>query len=1011
MYAKSHEHISLPLRSNLTILFGGIAALIVAIIISTLVTLVYLHQQAKTQAEVTTQIFSRSIEQTLQGLIETIDTALFASSKVIGQEIAAGKVDGQSIVNTLIDHRSQVFSAAYFGATDEHGNIIYGPDIPSPPINISDRDYFIKLRDDRQAGLVVNKPILGRTNQKWVWIFARPINKPDGSFGGVTFAAIDVDEIDKIFAKIKMESGRFIALRSADLGLITRYPTSSLNYFPIGERRLSIAFLETLKANALEGTYNTGADSVDGIDSIHSYQRNEKYGYIINVGIDKESAFAEWRKHVWKVCARAVVFILVLLILSFLIKRAWRRQEEVTVTLQEAQQIARLGQYTYDLRTGRWTSSAILDDIVGIDSNYPHDEQHWSDLAAPELRQMMLDHRRAIIEQRAPFDLEYRIIRPSDGQECWVHSKGKLQFDDGVPVALVGAIHDITERKQTEANLRIAASAFESQESMFITDANSVFLQVNRAFTESTGYTSEDVVGRTPRILRSDRHDADFFRAMWASIKSTGKWSGEIWDRRKGGEEYQKWLTISAVKDDKGIVTHYIGAQYDISERKKAEEKINELAFFDQLTGLPNRTLLLDRLKQAMTASSRSGNYGAVLLIDLDNFKTLNDTLGHDMGDLLLKQVAQRLIGCVRGGDTVARLGGDEFVVMLVNLSISESEAATQTELIGEKIRAELNHIYLLKDVAFHNTPSIGASLFRSQLTEIDALLKQADLAMYKSKDAGRNTLRFFDPDMEVVVMKRAALETDLRQAVEGEQFVLHYQPQMASGKVIGVEALVRWQHPQRGMVSPAEFIPLAEETGLILPLGKWVLETACMQLAEWAGRPEMKHLTIAVNVSAHQFRQADFVDQVLTVIKNTGANSQRLKLELTESMLVSNIEEIIEKMFALKGSGVSFSLDDFGTGYSSLTYLKRLPLDQLKIDQSFVRDILIDPNDAAIAKTIIALAQSLGLGVIAEGVETALQRDFLANSGCHAYQGYFFSRPLPIEGFEQFAQHVRLAS
>ena len=568
-------------------------------------------------------------------------------------------------------------------------------------------------------------------------------------------------------------------------------------------------------------------------------------------------------------------------------------------------------------------------------------------------------------------------------------------------------LRDITARKQAEEELRIAATAFESREGMVITDANSVILRINPAFTEITGYTADDVVGKTPRLLKSNRHDADFYRTMWETINRTGGWQGEVWDRRKDGEEYQKWLTISAVKDEDGAVTHYIGAQYDITERKQAEEKINELAFFDQLTGLPNRTLLMDRLKQTMTASSRSGSYGALLLLDLDKFKTLNDTLGHDMGDLLLQQVAQRLTTCVRAGDTVARLGGDEFVVMLASLSMNEGDAATQTEAVGEKIIATLNQTYQLKDVAYHSTPSIGATLFRSQQNAIDDLLKQADLAMYKSKEAGRNALRFFDPDMERVVMKRAALENDLREAVAERQFLLHYQPQLAGGQLTGSEALVRWRHPRRGRVSPAEFIPLAEETGLILPLGHWVLETACIQLAAWAARPEMAHLTVAVNVSAHQFRQPDFVAQVLAVLKDTGANPQRLKLELTESLLVANVEEIIEKMFALKAKGVGFSLDDFGTGYSSLAYLKRLPLDQLKIDQSFVRDVLSDPNDAAIARTIIALAQSLGLGVIAEGVETEAQRDFLAKSGCHAYQGYFFSRPLPLEGFEEFAQRV----
>jgi len=460
------------------------------------------------------------------------------------------------------------------------------------------------------------------------------------------------------------------------------------------------------------------------------------------------------------------------------------------------------------------------------------------------------------------------------------------------------------------------------------------------------------------------------------------------------------------VNDEAGTVTHYVGSHFDITERKLAEEKIHRLAFFDQLTGLPNRTLLLDRLKQAMVTSGRSESYGALLFIDLDNFKTLNDSLGHDFGDLLLKEVAQRLVNCVREGDTVARLGGDEFVVVLANLSSVAAEAATGTELVAEKILSMLARVHRFGDVAHHSTASIGVTLFMGPQIPIDDLMKQADLTMYKAKEAGRNTVRFFDPAMEVAVRERASLESEMRRSLDAKRFLLHYQAQVTGdGRVTGAEVLLRWQHPERGMVSPAEFIPLAEETGLILPLGNWVLETACLQLVQWARQPALAHLTLAVNVSAQQFRQPDFVEQVIEIIGNTGVDPKRLKLELTESMLVHDVQEIIEKMFALRAHGVSFSLDDFGTGYSSLSYLKRLPLDQLKIDQSFVRDVLIDPNDAAIARTVVALAQSLGLGVIAEGVETSAQRDFLAGSGCHAYQGYFFARPLPLAGFEQFLQ------
>jgi diguanylate cyclase (GGDEF)-like protein/PAS domain S-box-containing protein len=561
----------------------------------------------------------------------------------------------------------------------------------------------------------------------------------------------------------------------------------------------------------------------------------------------------------------------------------------------------------------------------------------------------------------------------------------------------IGVFSDITERKQIESDLRIAATAFEAQEGMFITDAHGVILRVNQGFTQITGYTPSEAIGKTPGLLRSGRHNEAFYAAMRERIEQAGAWQGEIWNRRKSGEIFPEWLTITVVKDEEGQVSHYVSTLTDITKRKAAESEIQHLAFYDPLTRLPNRRLLLDRLQQALSSSHRTEKTGALLFIDLDNFKTLNDTLGHDKGDLLLQGVAERLLASVRQGDTVARLGGDEFVVMLENMSTQEEEAGAQTKAIGETILSSLNQPYNLAGHQYHSSPSIGIALFCGHDSTLEELLKRADLAMYQSKTAGRNTLRFFDPEMQSIVTTRAALETELREAVHLQQFVLHYQSQVdGSGQPTGVEALIRWQHPLRGLVLPAEFIPLAEETGLILPIGQWVLETACRQLATWSSAPEHAHLHIAVNLSARQCRQADFVAQVLAVLDQTGADPQKLKLELTESMLLDNVESMVVKMLALKSRGVGFSLDDFGTGYSSLSYLKRLPLDQLKIDQSFVQDLLTDSHDAEIARTIIGLAKNLGLAVIAEGVETQAQRDCLAAQGCHHYQGYLFGHPAP---------------
>jgi len=573
-------------------------------------------------------------------------------------------------------------------------------------------------------------------------------------------------------------------------------------------------------------------------------------------------------------------------------------------------------------------------------------------------------------------------------------------------IAASSVVVYLRESGVMQAELRVAATAFESQQGMLITDAQQNILRVNRAFSEITGYQPDEVVGKKPRIFQSGHNDLAFYTAMWESIQRHGLWQGEIWSQRKNGQPYPEWLLVTAVRDKTAAVTHYVGTFADITARKQAEDEINQLAFYDPLTCLPNRRLLLDRLGHALASSARSGKLGALLFIDLDNFKDLNDNRGHHIGDLLLQQVGLRLTACTREGDTTARLGGDEFLVMLEDLSASTAEAAAQARLVGEKVLGALNEPYHLAGFDHRSTPSIGITLFSGHQTSIDELLKRADLAMYQAKAVGRNTLRFFDPEMQAVVSARAALESDLREAIQKDQFLLYYQAQVdQNNQPFGAEVLLRWPHPQRGMVPPAEFIGLAEESGLILPLGHWVLETACRQLSLWALDARLAHLTISVNVSARQFRHPDFVDGVMAVLEHTGARPERLKLELTESLLISDVEDIITKMVALKDIDVGFSLDDFGTGYSSLSYLKRLPLDQLKIDQSFVRDILTDPNDAAIAKMVIALAESMGLVVIAEGVELLAQRDFLAQLGCHAYQGYLFGRPVPLAQFEDLVQ------
>lgn len=589
----------------------------------------------------------------------------------------------------------------------------------------------------------------------------------------------------------------------------------------------------------------------------------------------------------------------------------------------------------------------------------------------------------------------------------------------GIPAEGAQAAEPVAALPGANQEQQLAALAFDLQECILICDPQGIILRVNQAFTEQTGYAADAVVGQSITLFQATRHDPLYLKGAAHALQLDHSWQGEAWCRRQSGEEYPAWLNVTAVQlPDCDKITHYIIAATDLSERKESEAQIRQLAFYDPLTQLPNRRLLMDRLKHAILTSMRYNSHGAVLFIDLDNFKMLNDTKGHHIGDQLLLHVATRLCSCVRAEDTVARLGGDEFLVMLENLNPEESEAAREVERVAEKIRVSLHQPYCFSENGqvgdggeFHTTPSIGISLFRGCSVSVEEILKRADLAMYQAKDAGRNTYRFFDPQMQSSLLQRLNLETDLRQALLCNQFLLHFQPQFNSQRQIeGAEVLMRWEKPGQGMIPPNIFIPVAESTHLILPMGHWVLQTVCRQLKAWESDPVLGQLVLAVNVSARQFAQAGFVQEVQEVVEAIGINPSRLKLELTESLLLENVNEAVEKMQALRALGIGFSLDDFGTGNSCLAYLKRLPLEQLKIDQSFVRDITEDPDDAAIVQAIIGLASHLSLNIIAEGVETAAQCAFLKQHGCHHFQGYFFSRPLALAAFETFARQQQVA-
>jgi len=694
-----------------------------------------------------------------------------------------------------------------------------------------------------------------------------------------------------------------------------------------------------------------------------------------------------------------------------------RKQSEQL--LRESEQRLRLSQLYGGIGTWEYnflTNSTIWSEAITQQMGFPvlvnptwddflaivHDDDRAA-LIIEIARQIAINH---------TLDVEYRII-DTHGKLRWMRSIGKADVDsDGHTITMQGTVQEITKQKDAENDLQIAATAFESQEGMMVTDADNIILRVNTAFTTITGYPAEEAIGKGSNLMSSGYHDESFFVGMWKELNTKSYWEGELWNKRKNNELYPQKLTITAVKDSNNIVTNYVGTLIDITKNKQAEQEIEDLAYYDPLTHLPNRRLMMDRINHAMALSARSEMKGALLFLDLDHFKTLNDTLGHDMGDILLQQVADRLTSCLRDNDTVSRFGGDEFVVLLEGLSMLTIEAATKAEDVANKFLNYINKPYHLSDHVYTCSTSIGITLLSGHQSSVEELLKQADIAMYQAKSDGRNAIRFFNPQMQTKITAHAKLERELKQAIEQQQFQLYYQIQVdSSGQPIGAEALIRWLHPKRGIISPLDFIPLAEQSGAILAIGLWVIDTACAQLKMWQKNVLSQHLTLSINVSAKQFHQPDFISQIMTAVQYYSLDPSLLKLELTESLLLNDIDETIAKMKALAEIGIQFSLDDFGTGYSSLQYLKKLPIYQLKIDKSFIDNIVTDSDDQVIVRTIIAMAHSLGLSVIAEGVATKEQQQRLLNKGCTHYQGYLYSKPIPINEFDVLLRHLQSIS
>ena len=970
------------------------------------------HAEALDRAEQQTQNFARVLEEHARQTLRRVGATLAQADAGLEPLRRAGVIDTpqvQQLLTQLLPADRLIQNVLLYDGT---GMLLLSTQVEpgasdgSGQLAGTDSDYFAPHVRGADRELVFGTPVKAADGQ-WLLPVSRRVGSAGGVLEGVLVVMVRAAYFQDFYDSIERGPDGLLTLFLSSGSAVVTSPLADAvigknwSHTPMFRQHLPVWPTGTVRQVVVK----------DGVERIYSYRALNDYPVVVTYGLSMATILSNWQQRVWTdgvlvatallMLAGAAVTLMRQEALRLAARKALKNSELHLRSIIEAEPecikiVDAQGRLLQMNPAGLAMIEAdALEQVVG---------QPMLDMIAPEYRSAFNEmHQRVLTGETVELAFEVQGLK---GGRRWLEAHGVPLQHHGETVQLA-VTRDITEHKKAEEALRISATAFESQQGMMITDAQRVILRVNKAFTDITGYSAEEAVGQTPSLLASGRYDNTFYAAMTQALENQGVWAGEIWNRRQNGEVYPEWLNISVVKDSTGRTTHYVAIFTDITERVNAQAQIDTLAFYDPLTKLPNRRLLMDRLEQALHVSTRHARKNALLFVDLDNFKTLNDTLGHFQGDALLVQVAQRLKTCIREGDTVARLGSDEFVVMLEDLSEDDIDAATKAETVGEKILNVFRSGFSLDSGMHHSTPSIGVTLFGGATVEgSEQPLKRAELAMFQAKAVGRNMLRFFDEKMQMEVSAHAALEADLREAVAKQQFLLYYQPQVVGdGRITGVEALVRWQHPQRGMVPPSAFISLAEETGLILPIGQWVLETACAQLATWAADPALAHLTIAVNVSAHQFKHPDFVDSVLATLARTRVTPTLLKLELTESMLVDDVEAIISKMIVLKAHGICFSLDDFGTGYSSLTYLKRLPLNQLKIDQSFIRNLVTDANDSAIAKMVVVLAESLGLSVIAEGVELQAQADFLAHLGCHAYQGYLFSKPLPVAALEAFAR------
>ncbi len=958
------------------------------------------HQSVWSEAKGVAISQSALIEARLESTLRRIEATLNDLAVRIPEEAyqpAAGERFRQQLERDL-ERGHHVFpDVAGFQVIDAHGDVLYRSG-GGEYANLADRSYFTVSKSNPDSGLVFSEVVTSRITGRPTMVAARAVRRPDGGFVGVISAAIELEHFESLFRSIPLgENGAISVRRSDQHALVVRYPplAKELNrsldpghpvvkYFQSGERQ---GVLEVVS-------------QADGVRRVYAFRALERYPFYVSAGLAETDVLAAWRKRALVVLLLGSGLFVGIIAVVVALYRSQQREHAAAQALRlrderltTAQRIAQMGSWEVELAGMKVRCSDELFRIFELPQGV--EWSNYADFLAkvhPDDREMVDKALQDSIDSRQPATLKHRLLM-SDGRIKFVLECYEMEYgEDGRPVRVIGTSQDVTSQQEMISKMLLLASAVQySGEAILMTDADNRIVEVNPAFTQLTGYEASEVIGRNPSFLSAGRTTRAEYAQLWSSLAEHDFWQGEIWDRRKDGAVYPKWMSISVIRDDDGGVRYYVAHFTDISSERAAEERLHHIAHHDVLTGLFNRFSLKGHLDQALAAARRDASKVALLFIDLDRFKVINDTLGHHIGDLLLIEVARRLESCVRDSDVVARLGGDEFVIMLTGITQS-SVVAT----VAEKLVFNIGCSYQIEGFDLYTSPSIGIAIYPTDGPDGETLMKNADAAMYHAKMAGRNNFQFFDQKMNDAAVDRLKIENSLRQALANQEFRLHYQPviDVVSGRVRGLEALVRWQHPEQGLLSPVRFIGVAEETGLIQPLGEWVIWEACRQLAEFkaAGLSDFR---MAINISAVQMRNGNLPLLVRGVIEAYELDPEDLMFEITESVAMEQPTETVRILDLLNAMGVSIAIDDFGTGYSSLSYLHMFPISHLKLDRSFVEEIGNGTDGSVICDATIGLAHSLGLRVVAEGVETQAQFDYLRQLRCDMVQGYLFSRPL----------------